>query len=74
MPCKSLRVGIYKCKDCGACIEIFSDEKKAKCTKCGSIIIKSKLKACVEWCSGAKECVGKLPKDAKNTKKVKKAL
>ena len=61
MACKgtNLRVGIYKCPKCGACVEIFSDETKAKCTKCGGVIVKAKIKVCVEWCAGATKCVGK---------------
>ena len=32
---RNLRVKLYKCPKCGAGVEIFSDEVKVKCRKCG---------------------------------------
>ncbi len=34
----------YACPGCGAEVEIWSDEKKAACYKCGIIVMKDKAK------------------------------
>jgi DNA-directed RNA polymerase subunit RPC12/RpoP len=62
---KKIRMGIYVCPSCGRDVEIFSDEKKAKCPGCEKVIIKANLSACVEWCSGARECLGEARKKKK---------
>ena len=56
--CKELRVGLFKCPKCEYKFEIFSDENKVLCPSCGEKLVKSKLRACVEWCAGAKKCIG----------------
>ncbi len=55
---RNLRVEVYKCPDCGAGVEIFSDETRAKCQKCGARVYKEKVPTCIEWCSAARECLG----------------
>lgn len=47
-----------KCTGCGYEIEVFSDEIKIKCPKCGNISVKKVLPSCVDWCKAAAECVG----------------
>lgn len=53
-----IRVGLYKCSSCSHEVEIFSDEIKVRCPKCGNIIYKEKIPSCVDWCASAKKCVG----------------
>ena len=53
-----ISVGLYKCAHCGHEVEIFSDEIKAKCPKCGNIIYRDKIPSCIDWCAGAKKCIG----------------
>ncbi len=55
---RSLRVEVYRCPNCGAGVEIFSDEMKMKCPKCGEMVFKEKVPTCIEWCSYARQCLG----------------
>jgi DNA-directed RNA polymerase subunit RPC12/RpoP len=55
---RNLKVALYKCQKCGYEIEIFSDELKAKCRKCGGYVYKEKAPSCIDWCPAAKECIG----------------
>lgn len=56
-----------KCHNCGCDVEMWSDEEKADCPKCGTTIFKDKVPTCVEWCSSAEECMG----DILDVKKIK---
>jgi len=40
---KNLRAALYKCPKCGAEVEMFSDELRIKCKKCGDYVYKSRL-------------------------------
>jgi DNA-directed RNA polymerase subunit RPC12/RpoP len=53
-----LTAAVYKCPNCGAEVEIFSDESKFKCRKCGTMVFKEKTPSCIEWCASAKQCLG----------------
>ena len=55
---RNLRVSLHKCPECGAEVEIFSDELRAKCQKCGTNIYKEKVPSCVDWCQSARQCLG----------------
>ncbi len=55
---RNLRVELYKCPSCGAEIEIFSDELKMKCQKCGEIVYKENIPSCIDWCASARQCLG----------------
>ena len=48
----------FKCPNCGADVEIFSDETRVKCQKCGQKVYKERLPSCIEWCAKARECLG----------------
>ncbi|MFH1074476.1 MAG: hypothetical protein V1752_05245 [Candidatus Firestonebacteria bacterium] len=54
-----LRISIYKCPQCFETVEVFSDEKKATCTYCGSIIFVETSYKCMEWCASAGVCMAK---------------
>ena len=56
---RNLRVEVHKCPKCGAEVEIFSDETKAKCQKCGEKVYRKQTPSCAEWCNSARECLGK---------------
>jgi DNA-directed RNA polymerase subunit RPC12/RpoP len=53
-----LRVELYKCPNCGAEEEIFSNETRVKCHECGEWIYKGKLPSCIDWCASARQCLG----------------
>lgn len=55
---RNLKVGIYKCPGCGSEVEIFSDELKIKCRKCGEYVYREKTPSCIEWCASARQCLG----------------
>ena len=55
---RNLRVSLHKCPNCGAEVEIFSDEMKAKCHKCGAKVFWEKIPSCIEWCASARQCLG----------------
>ncbi|HUU63386.1 MAG TPA: phosphohydrolase [Dehalococcoidia bacterium] len=48
---RNLRVELYKCPNCGAEEELFSNETKVKCHECGEWI-------CMDWCASARQYLG----------------
>jgi DNA-directed RNA polymerase subunit RPC12/RpoP len=55
---RNLRAALYKCPNCGAEVEMFSDELRIKCKKCGEYVYKEKTPSCIEWCPSARQCLG----------------
>ena len=55
---RNLRVALYKCPNCSAEVEMFSDELKVKCPKCGEKVYKEQVPSCIEWCASARQCLG----------------
>jgi len=55
---RDLKATYQKCGKCGYEVEIFSNELKVKCAKCGNHVYRKKLPSCVDWCKAAKDCVG----------------
>ena len=55
---RNLRVSLHKCPNCGTEVEIFSDELKVKCHKCGTKVYREKTPSCIEWCAAARQCLG----------------
>ena len=55
---RKLRVALYKCQNCGAEVEIFSDEVRIKCHKCGEMVYREKMPSCIDWCASARQCLG----------------
>ena len=55
---RNLRVSLHKCPECGHEVEIFSDELKAKCSRCGTMVYKEKVPSCIDWCASARQCLG----------------
>jgi HD superfamily phosphodiesterase/predicted RNA-binding Zn-ribbon protein involved in translation (DUF1610 family) len=49
---------IIKCPSCGAEIEIWTDEIKARCPRCKEEIMRETGASCLDWCKYAKECAG----------------
>lgn len=46
------------CQKCKATVEIWSDERRAKCRNCGHITVRELTQSCLDWCVHAKECMG----------------
>lgn len=55
---RNLRAAMYKCQNCGAEVEMFSDELRIKCKQCGKYVYKEQTPSCIEWCSSARQCLG----------------
>ncbi|MFC1869920.1 phosphohydrolase [Chloroflexota bacterium] len=55
---RNLRVHLIKCPKCGYEVEIFSDEAKRRCYRCGEIVYREKTPSCIEWCASAHQCLG----------------
>jgi DNA-directed RNA polymerase subunit RPC12/RpoP len=55
---RNLRAAMYKCPNCGAEVEMFSDELRIKCRKCGKYVYKEQVPSCIEWCASARQCLG----------------
>jgi len=54
---RSPTIEIKKCPECGEEVEIFTDEFRAKCEKCGFTVFND-IQSCIQWCKYAKDCVG----------------
>ncbi|MFH1638863.1 MAG: phosphohydrolase [Chloroflexota bacterium] len=55
---RNLRVELHKCPSCGYDVEIFSDEARIKCRRCGDWVYRENAPSCIEWCAKARECLG----------------
>ena len=55
---RNLRVYLIKCPKCGYEVEIFSDEAKRRCYRCGEVVYREKMPSCIEWCASARQCLG----------------
>ena len=55
---RNLRVSLCKCTNCGAMVEVFSDEMKVKCHKCGEKVYREQAPVCIDWCASARQCLG----------------
>ena len=55
---RRLRAELHRCPKCGHEVEIFSDEVKVKCSKCGKNVYREKTPSCIDWCASARQCLG----------------
>jgi NADH pyrophosphatase NudC (nudix superfamily) len=55
---RNLRAALYKCSNCGAEVEIFSDEMRVKCSECGEYVYGDRIPSCIDWCASARQCLG----------------
>ena len=55
---RNLRVELHRCPQCHSEVEIFSDETRVRCQKCGTMVYKEKMPSCIEWCASARQCLG----------------
>ena len=49
-------LAIKRCPECGAEVEVFSNDVKVPCPKCGFEVYND-VASCIEWCKHAKECL-----------------
>ena len=55
---RKLKAAMYKCPNCGVEVEMFSDELRIKCKRCGQYVEKAHVPSCIEWCVSARQCLG----------------
>lgn len=55
---RNVRAELVRCPACGYEAEIFSDEMRAVCPGCGGAVSRTRLPSCVDWCAGARGCLG----------------
>ena len=55
---RNLRIELYRCPSCGAEVEIFSDEVRARCHQCRELVYREQLSSCIDWCASARQCLG----------------
>jgi ribosomal protein S27AE len=48
---------IRKCPQCCEEVEIFSNDLKVTCGRCGFVIYND-IQGCIQWCRYAEQCVG----------------
>lgn len=46
------------CPQCGAEVEIWSDELSAKCPQCAAGVSREQIPSCINWCHFAEDCIG----------------
>jgi ribosomal protein S27AE len=55
---RDLKVSTCLCPQCGAEVELFSDEMRVKCHRCGYRVDQQEIPSCAQWCAKARECLG----------------
>jgi ribosomal protein S27AE len=55
---RNLTASIHICPNCGAEVEMFSDEVRVRCRGCGAWVEKEAVPSCIEWCVQARACIG----------------
>jgi len=49
---------LFDCPSCGEEVEIWSDEIRGVCSRCGRTVFREGTMSCLGWCKFAQECVG----------------
>lgn len=49
---------LFPCPNCGAEVEIWSDEFRRACPACRKMVLRPGGMSCLEWCKQARQCVG----------------
>lgn len=55
---RNLRVELFKCPNCGHEMEMFSNEVRVKCYRCGQWLYRERMPSCIDWCASARKCLG----------------
>jgi DNA-directed RNA polymerase subunit RPC12/RpoP len=66
---RDLQAELYRCPGCSYQVEIFSDELRVRCPRCGREVYGKKNLSCIDWCKAAEQCLGS---DARRQSKGKK--
>lgn len=55
---RNLTVSYHPCPKCKKPVEFFSDEMRIRCPHCKTMVYKDQVPTCIQWCKGAKDCLG----------------
>lgn len=55
---RELTISLHPCPNCGAMVEIFSDEQRRRCAECKTMVFAEETPSCIQWCQAARECLG----------------
>ncbi len=55
---RNLTVQEIACGECGATVELFSDEQKRRCPSCREWVVREAAPSCAAWCGSARQCMG----------------
>jgi hypothetical protein len=45
------------CRECGAPVEFFKDDKRRRCASCGAVMFNPRItRTCADWCASADKC------------------
>ncbi|MBN1344690.1 MAG: phosphohydrolase [Phycisphaerae bacterium] len=55
---RNLTAAFHRCPNCGAMVEIFSDEQRQRCPECKTMVFTEETPSCVQWCTAARDCLG----------------
>ncbi len=61
------------CPSCATLVELFSDEQKRRCPRCGARVTRDAAPLCASWCSSARSCLGEERYDRLVTEKALEA-
>jgi HD superfamily phosphodiesterase len=50
---------MFDCPNCGAEVEIWTDELRGVCPRCKTTVLRYQDQSCLEWCKLAETCVGR---------------
>src|SRR3990170_2829998 len=49
---------LLTCPNCGAEVEIWTNELSYPCSNCGARVFREQHPSCIDWCPYAEECIG----------------
>jgi len=52
------KIELVPCTQCGADVEVWSDEPDGKCLACGCSVTRTSTQSCLDWCKYASDCLG----------------
>ena len=52
------KIELLPCPQCGADVEVWSDEPNGTCPSCGCSVTRTSTQSCLDWCKYARECLG----------------
>lgn len=55
---REVRPEYVACPHCGQEVELWSDERAARCPHCRGLVPREQGASCIDWCAYAAQCIG----------------